>query len=151
MGDDSPRGGSNDERVPLGSPLIFRLQTRRAGTLAVALAIFLGLAVAPAYAHQSSSARAAKTNPGRSTIYVLRGRVVQVIEPSGSTSGSVSFRVTGCNRLESKLKGMVITVALAKPAHVAQGAPVVVRLRAPVDVLATGFESAVALLVSPTT
>ena len=137
--------------MPLGSLLISRLQTLRAGTLTLALAIFLGLGVAPAYANKGNSARAAKTTPGRSTIYVLKGRVVQVIEPSGTTGGSVSFRVTGCNRLESKLRGMVITVALETPAHVAQGAPVVVRLRAPIDVLATGFESAVPLLVSPTT
>lgn len=139
--------------MPLGSPLISRLQTLRAGTLTLALASLLGLGVAPAYADKGDSAHATATKPtpGRSTIYVLQGRVVQVIEPSGTAGGSVSFRVTGCNRLGSKLKGMVITVALDKPARVANGAPVIVKLRAPLDVLATGFENAVALLVSPTT
>jgi hypothetical protein len=83
-------------------------------------------------------------------IYVIRGRVVQVIRPSAAVIGSLSFRVLSSNRLGSQLRGMLVTVALAAPVRLTRGTTIVVHLRAPVDVLSSGFGDATTVRMTST-
>lgn len=89
-----------------------------------------------------------KAAAAASTVYVMRGRVVRIVAPSGAAVGSVSFRVTASSRLATRLRGMTITLALTRPTALRRGALVTVRLRAPVDALTFGFDTATALKVT---
>ncbi len=106
-----------------------------------------GAAGAPAAMPRTTRA-ASKAVAAARTVYVMRGFVVQVVAPSASAVGSVSFRVTASSRLATRVRGMVITLALTKPTKLRKGSPVAVRLRAPVDAMAFGFDSATALTVT---
>ncbi len=81
-------------------------------------------------------------------VYVMRGRIVQIVAPSATAVGSVSFRVTASSRLATRLRGMMITFALTKPTALKPGALVTVRLRAPVNAMVFGFDRATALKVA---
>jgi hypothetical protein len=89
-----------------------------------------------------------KTAVAATAIYVMQGRVVQIVAPSASAVGSVSFRVTASSRLATRLRGMMITFALTEPTALRPGARVTVRLRAPVNAMVFGFDSATDLRVA---
>lgn len=103
---------------------------------------------APALASTKTAVAATKTAVAATAIYVMQGRVVQIVAPSASAVGSVSFRVTASSRLATRLRGMMITFALTKPTALRPGARVTVRLRAPVNAMVFGFDSATDLRVA---
>ena len=139
MGDGRGRSSADDSGMRCRSPF---------SLLCVLLASLV--LTAPAYADRGNgrgadSAPAAtaapvsssKTAVAASAVYVMRGRIVQIVAPSAFAVGSVSFRVTASNRLATRVRGMIITLALTRPTTLRPGALVTVRLRAPVDAKAS--------------
>src|SRR5438876_9221008 len=98
----------------------------RAALVASPVAILLALAllVAPAGAARQSAA----------STFVFTGRIVQFIAPAGSTTGSLSLRVTrapGARRLVGELVTVAISTQVGQTSAFAPGSLWTVALHAP--------------------